>query len=49
MGGGYSDVDYFASKSAHLLVNPITGGGGANRPPPGGFSDLYQKPFALAP
>ena len=29
-------------------VNPITGGGGANRPP-SGFSYLYQKPFALAP
>ena len=35
--------DFFVT---HL--NPITGGGGRIGPP-GGFSDLYQKPFALAP
>ena len=35
--------------SVHMhTFNPITGGGG-NCPPPGDFSDVYQKQFALAP
>ena len=28
-------------------INPITGEGGPNRPPPGSFSVLYEKPLEV--